>query len=75
MAGLFERATIGIPCPQCGTKTPKTVAWMKANKEYTCSCGRVIHLEADEFLSLLSLEKILPPGRPKKRTVKPKKRP
>lgn len=46
---LFDDQTIGIPCPGCGHETEKTVAWLKANNQFTCVCGSTITLESDQF--------------------------
>lgn len=49
---MFEKAEIGIPCPKCGHKTDKTIAWIKANDEVTCGgCGSTIHLERENLLA------------------------
>jgi hypothetical protein len=49
MSGLFDDAEIPIPCPKCGRETQKSVGWIKSNDEFTCDCGQVIRLEADDF--------------------------
>jgi hypothetical protein len=28
---------IDVPCPNCGTKTRKTLAWLRDNNEFVCS--------------------------------------
>lgn len=30
---------VGVPCPNCGRKTKTTLAWLRANDEFACSCG------------------------------------
>ena len=48
---MFDNVEIGIPCPKCGHKTQKTIAWIKANDTFSCDgCAAVIHLEHDELL-------------------------
>jgi hypothetical protein len=45
---MFDDAIIGFPCPQCGLRTKKTIAWIKANDTLSCGgCGGVIPLERD----------------------------
>jgi len=49
---MFEKQTINIPCPECGHKTAKTVAWIKAHDKMTCGgCGREITVENDKFVA------------------------
>lgn len=51
---MFEKAEIGIPCPECGHETSKTIAWIKAHDEMVCEgpdCGRTIHLERENLLA------------------------
>jgi len=51
--GFFDDQEISIPCQAegCGCETPKTVAWLKRNDEFTCPyCGTVTALERDKFL-------------------------
>jgi|CXWL01.1.fsa_nt_gi ribosomal protein S27E len=46
MAGLFDAAEIGVPCPGCSGTTPKTIAWIKAHTEFTCDhCGAIVSLD------------------------------
>lgn len=50
MAGHFDHGEIEIPCPGCGEKTKKTVAWLKANHELTCAgCSARIELQDAGF--------------------------
>ncbi len=52
VATMFDKRALDIPCPQCGHKTQKSVAWLRDNSDFTCvGCGRDIHLEADQFRS------------------------
>lgn len=52
---LFDKAPISIPCPGCGVKSQKTIAWIKTHKSYTCSgCGKVIELDAGQFRSAVN---------------------
>ncbi len=34
---------IEVPCPNCGTKTKKALAWLRDNHEFVCrNCGTII---------------------------------
>lgn len=34
---------IDVPCPNCGTKTRKSIAWLRSNDEFLCrNCGTII---------------------------------
>jgi len=49
---MFEKAKLGIPCPACGKKTEKTVAWIKANDEFVCAgCGGNVSVDRKELLA------------------------
>ncbi|WP_051052578.1 hypothetical protein [Bradyrhizobium liaoningense] len=51
---LFDSQSIDIPCPGCGHKTKKTIAWIRAHHRYTCAgfgCGKDIVLERDKLLA------------------------
>ncbi|WP_411906297.1 hypothetical protein [Rhizobium mayense] len=49
---MFDNKSISIPCPGCGQKTSKTIAWIKANDNFICDgCGRPITIKAEELLS------------------------
>jgi transcription elongation factor Elf1 len=48
---MFDNQEIGLPCPQCGHKTAKTICWVKTNNTFACeSCSAVVHIERDELL-------------------------
>lgn len=49
MSGFFDDQSIDIPCPGCGHKTTKKIAWLQSNGHYTCLCGTRIDLKSDEF--------------------------
>lgn len=54
MKSPFDTQALDIPCPSCGQKTAKTVAWLKARDEFACpACGRVIQIDAAEFRATL----------------------
>jgi transcription elongation factor Elf1 len=49
---MFENKTFGLPCPKCGHKTKKTLAWIKANDEFTCDgCGGVVRTDKEKLLA------------------------
>lgn len=54
MAGLLDKMEIELPCHKCGRKTKKTAAWVKSNRQFTCSCGAVTSIKADRFNSGIS---------------------
>jgi hypothetical protein len=48
---MFDSVEIGIPCPKCGQKTQKTIAWIKANDTFACDgCAAIIRIDRDELL-------------------------
>lgn len=48
---VFDDQTIDIPCPNCGAKAKKSVAWIRRHDEITCAgCGAAITLKADELI-------------------------
>ena len=49
---MFEKQKLGLPCPKCGHKTEKTVAWIKAHDDFTCAgCGSVVTMEKKQLLA------------------------
>jgi len=49
---MFEKQTLGLPCPKCGHKTEKTVAWIKAHDDFTCDgCSSVVRMEKEELFA------------------------
>lgn len=52
MSGILDDQTIDFPCPKCGHKHRKTVAWLKANRHLTCSrCAANIAIDNSNFVS------------------------
>lgn len=49
MTGFLDNAEIEIPCSNCGSKTKKSIGWIKSNNQFTCTCGTTIKLDADQF--------------------------
>lgn len=46
---LLDGQEIELPCENCRRKTKKSIRWIKANKEFTCACGTVIVLDANQL--------------------------
>jgi len=40
---------IDIPCPSCGKNISETIGQLKADPDLTCTCGQVIHIEAEKL--------------------------
>jgi transposase-like protein len=52
MAELFDSATLDIPCPGCEHVNPLTIAYLKANQQFTCAgCGKDVQIETDQLKS------------------------
>lgn len=55
MLGMFNRAKISIPCPECGHKTNKTLRWIKAHSQYTCAgCRKTVNLDSKDLTKELA---------------------
>lgn len=40
---MSESVSLDVPCPKCGKKTEKNLAWLEAQAAITCrSCGHLI---------------------------------
>ena len=49
---MFEKAEIGVPCPECGHETNKTIAWLKSHNEMTCGgCGKTVAVDSKGLLA------------------------
>ena len=46
---MFENANLDLPCPGCGTKHQRTVAWLKAHTEIPCDCGATITVDSSKL--------------------------
>jgi len=45
MAGFFDDAEIGVPCPACGQETKQRIGWLKTHNQMACAgCGETIDL-------------------------------
>ena len=51
--GVLQDKTIDIKCAACGQTTRKSIAWVKNNTSFTCSCGAVTRLDSPEFKATL----------------------
>ena len=50
MTKFFDDREIAISCRKCGRDTRKSIAWVKANEQFTCVCGTNFALDDDEFV-------------------------
>lgn len=59
--GLLDKATLNIPCPQCGKEFKKTIAHLRLQKHVRCpSCRHTIPVDhTDIARRLQKLEKPL----------------
>ena len=49
---MLDSETLEIPCPECGEKARKSIAWLKSNRQFTCAgCGSTINLQAEGLLA------------------------
>jgi hypothetical protein len=54
MASELEDIEIPVPCPGCGNNTLKSLKWLKANDDLTCSiCSETVHLDDHGFRDAL----------------------
>ena len=47
--GVLQDKTIDIKCAACGRTTRKSIAWVKNNTSFKCSCGSETRLDSPEF--------------------------
>ncbi len=49
---MFEDQKIGVPCPECGHKTQKTIGWLKTHDKLTCAgCGSNVVIDSEKLFS------------------------
>ncbi len=49
---MFENVELGIPCPGCGHKTPKSIGFIRANSVLVCAgCNEVVTVKGDELIA------------------------
>lgn len=52
----LDKAKLSIPCPGCGHKNEKSIAWIKAHDHFVCGgCGKDV--EIDKANLVAGLEK------------------
>jgi len=44
-----DKAEVEVTCENCGSKTKKSVAWMKEHGEFECGCGTMIRVDPGRF--------------------------
>ena len=49
MTGFLDKSEVEITCTKCNRKTKKSIGWIKNNSNFTCTCGTVIRLDANQF--------------------------
>lgn len=49
MSEMVDHVNIEIPCEHCGSKTKKTVGWLKTHNQLFCTCGVSTALSVDQF--------------------------
>jgi hypothetical protein len=54
MTGFLDKEEIDITCTKCNRKTKKNIGWIKNNREFTCTCGTLIHLDTSQFKNEIS---------------------
>lgn len=48
---MADSPTLKIPCPNCGQKVSNSLAWLKANDQFTCmGCGRTVEVDSADHL-------------------------
>ena len=52
--GLVDNANIELPCKNCGRKTKKSIAWVNANRQFTCTCGSTSTLDTRQLKAELT---------------------
>ena len=54
MAKIDPNALVNVPCPQCGDKTPQTVATLQSSPRLRCpSCGVQFTVNAAKVMAKL----------------------
>ncbi len=55
MKNPLDSLSIEIPCPHCGQKVKKTLAWAKANPQFSCRCGHAVQIDGKVLKQQLDL--------------------
>ena len=45
----LDSHTIELPCSACGQKLQKTIGWLKAHRQFDCTCGKPITVDLTQF--------------------------
>jgi len=55
-----DKATLSIPCPECGHKTEELISKLQKTKSLVCGeCGKTIIIEGDGLAALEELKKAI----------------
>lgn len=49
MEPFLKALKLEINCEACGGKVKQSIEWIRENKEFSCPCGHVVHLDAASF--------------------------
>jgi hypothetical protein len=47
--GSFLDISLSIECPKCGSKSKKSLRWIKTHDEFTCHCGAIVSLKSESL--------------------------
>ena len=45
----IDDAEIEISCENCGSRTKKSIGWIKDHEEFECGCGTMIPVDPSKF--------------------------
>ena len=54
---MSESVSLGVPCPECGEKTEKNLAWLEAQTAITCRCGSLIPVTVGDGEAAMMVKK------------------
>jgi len=46
----IDSTHIDLPCHECSSKTKKSIAWVKAHKQFVCACGATVRFDASQLI-------------------------
>lgn len=53
-----DKATLSIPCPECGYKTKQLISKLQKTKSFVCGeCGKTVIIEGDDLAALEEFKK------------------
>jgi len=58
MTHLNQLQTLKIPCPECGQKQLKTIAWLTEHKSIACDCGHQATYNNIDALVMLAVTEL-----------------